>query len=64
MEAKFKIANCLEETHRYNEALQTYEAILESYPNRRVVELRIKGVRKRLDHAVPTSFLDKTKGLG
>lgn len=66
LEAQYKMANCLDEMRRYRESLEIYESILESYPNRKVVEIKIQEIRKRLrlEQSLPAGFLDKNRQVG
>ena len=44
---EFKIANALEETYRFDEALKIYNNLLDRYKNRKAVEIRIAGIKER-----------------
>src|SRR5262249_19721283 len=48
---KFGEASCLEELARYEEALDAFNAVLETYPSRKVVEIRIDRLTQRMREA-------------
>jgi TolA-binding protein len=52
-EARFERAVCLEETGRKGEAIQAYQELLSSYPNRPVIEGRLKRLSEKQE--VPPS---------
>jgi tetratricopeptide (TPR) repeat protein len=47
LDAKFEIGNCLEELDQVDAAYEKFEEILEKYPNRTVVEMKLKRIRER-----------------
>jgi tetratricopeptide (TPR) repeat protein len=47
LDAKFEIGNSLEELDQVDAAYEKFEEILEKYPNRKVVELKLKRIRDR-----------------
>lgn len=47
LDAKFEIGNSLEELDQVDAAYEKFEEILEKYPNRNVVELKLKRIRER-----------------
>jgi tetratricopeptide (TPR) repeat protein len=47
LDAKFEIGNSLEELDQVDAAYEKFEEILETYPNRNVVELKLKRIRDR-----------------
>jgi tetratricopeptide (TPR) repeat protein len=47
LDAKFEIGNSLEELDQVDAAYEKFEEILEKYPNRTVVELKLKRIRDR-----------------
>jgi TolA-binding protein len=48
IEAQFQMAQCLEHQDKLADALATYEAIRENYPSRKVVDLRLASLQKRM----------------
>jgi len=47
LDAKFETGNCLEELDQVDAAYGQFEEILEKYPNRKVVELKLRRIRDR-----------------
>ncbi len=47
--AQFGIASCLEEMEKLPKALDAYEKILDHYGDKKVVQIRIDSIRKRLE---------------
>jgi TolA-binding protein len=47
VQAKFGLAGCYEEKENFDKALAIYEELLKEYPSRKVIEIRIAGVRQR-----------------
>jgi tetratricopeptide (TPR) repeat protein len=51
--ARFGVANCYEELGKNQEAMDLYRKILEQYPNKAVIELKIKNLQARLEKNEP-----------
>ncbi len=47
LDAKFEIGNCLEEMEQVDAAYKAFEEIREKYPNRSVVEMKLKRISDR-----------------
>ncbi len=47
LDAKFEIGNCLEELENVDAAYEAFESILAEYPNRSVVEMKLRRIRER-----------------
>lgn len=46
-EAEFGIASCLEALDQLDAAFQAYEALLDRYPSRKVIEIKLERIRER-----------------
>lgn len=62
---EFKMGACLEEMHRYPEALKMYTGLRGRYDNQRAVEIRIEGVKARqknkMGKACPINYAYRPK---
>lgn len=46
-EAEFGIASCQEATDQLDAAFQSYQALLDTYPSRKVIEIKLERIRER-----------------
>lgn len=51
IQAKFQLASCYEEMEDYKTALEMFNKLLKEYPQKKVVQIRIDGIKKRQEQS-------------